>query len=459
MHSNPLSICTRRARPWARLFATVAVATGLLVQPFAGRAWAQHGGHGDERGHADVEAHEAASPEHAELMMGPLGIPRSRHGSGTSWLPDSSPMYGLMWGLGDGGLMLHANVFMGYDWFGSERGSDRFMSTNWLMAMAWHPVGPGELTARVMLSAEPWTVGDEGYPLILQSGETADGEPLHDRQHPHDLFMELALMYVLPVSREVGVELYAAASGEPALGPTAFPHRVSAMSDPFAPLGHHWQDSTHIAFPVFTVGVFTRHLKLDASWFNGREPDEQRWDLDLRAPDSWSGRITWNPDERWSFQGSYGFLESPEVLEPDVSVQRVAASATFNRRRGQEANWASTFVYGQNIPSEGPTTPSLLLETSWNMRERHVLYGRAEYVQKTGHDLVLPEPLEHEIFHTGLLGLGYNYHFGPFASFTPALGVRGTMGVMGDDLQPFYGQRLPLGVMVYLQLRPAAMPM
>jgi hypothetical protein len=396
---------------------------------------------------------------HAGLMKGPLGLSRSRMGSGTSWLPESSPMYGLMAPLGEGGFMFHENVFAGYDWFGSDRGSKRFISVNSVMGMAWHPLGPGELMARLMLSAEPATVGKQGYPLILQTGETANDEPLHDRQHAHDFFMEVALQYTLVVNNAVGIELYVAPAGEPALGPTAYPHRISAISDPLAPIGHHWQDSTHIAFGVLTAGIFTRQLKLEGSWFNGREPDESRWDFDLRKPDSYSGRLTWNPSDDLSFQGSYGYLASPERQETSISVHRVTASATYNLAMHAKTNWATTFAFGENVESEGPATPSFLLESNCNLDGHSVVFGRVEYVRKTGHDLVLAPELADSVFDVGLLGLGYAYYFGPFASLAPGLGVRGSAGLVDGSLEPIYGTRVPLGVMVFAQLRPAAMAM
>lgn len=413
---------------------------------------------GQMRG-AGMSGHEMGpqEDEHMSLMMGPLGISRARLGSGTSWQPDSSPMYGLLAPLGDGGLMFHGNMFVGYDWFGGDRGSDRFISVGSIGGMAFHPLGPGELMARVMLSPEPLTVGKRGYPLILQTGETADGEPLHDRQHPHDLFMELAATYTLPISSGVGLQLYVAAAGEPALGPTAFPHRISAVSDPLAPLGHHWQDSTHISFGVLTAGIFTRYLKLEGSWFNGREPDENRWNLDLRAPDSYAGRLTWNPTRDLSMQGSYGYLPSSEAEEPTVSLHRVTASATYNMRIDDEANWATTFVFGENITSEGPPTHSLLLESNWNIDGHHVLYGRVEYVRKTGHDLVLSPQLDQTGLDVGMLALGYVCYLGPFASMAPGIGVRGTVGVTDARLAPFYGETFPVGAMIFVQLRPAAM--
>src|SRR5437773_4254134 len=183
-----------------------------------------------------------------------------------------------------------------------------------------------------MLSLDPLTVTRRGYPLLLQSGEAFKGEPLHDAQHPHDLFMELAASYTRPVSDGVAFQVYGAPVGEPALGPAAFPHRLSASSDPLAPLGHHWQDSTHISFGVLTAGILTRKVKVEGSWFNGREPDDRRFDFDFRKLDSWSGRVSVNPTDSLSLQASYGLLETPEELEPGQSIRRATASASYNRK-------------------------------------------------------------------------------------------------------------------------------
>jgi hypothetical protein len=234
---------------------------------------------------------EAMGGEHDSMGGAPLGIEETRDASGTAWQPDSTPMF--MWHArsGDWRLGLHTNSFFGFDGANS-RGDDQFLSINWLMGMATHPVGTGDLTFRAMLSAEPATMPKNGYPLLLQTGESFEGEPLHDRQHPHDLFMELAARYRRPIGDTFGLELYAAPVGEPAIGPAAFPHRFTSMGDPLAPLGHHWFDSTHITFGVLTAGVFTNKLKLEGSWFNGREPDEERWDFDFRQPDSVAARLS-----------------------------------------------------------------------------------------------------------------------------------------------------------------------
>jgi hypothetical protein len=390
-------------------------------------------------------------------MSGPLGLTMSREGSGTAWQPDSTPVHGHHFMSGDWALMFHYSLFAGFDAQTTPRGARELMSTNWLMFMAQRPLGSGTFDARVMLSGEPFTMaGARGYPLLLQSGETADGEALHDRQHPHDLFMEAAVQYRRELTSDLGLELYLAASGEPALGPVAFPHRLSASADPLAALGHHWEDSTHISFGVLTAGVFTRQLKLEASWFNGREPDENRYNFDFRVPDSFAARLSYNPTADLSIQVSYGYLRSPEVLEPDQSLQRVTTSATYNRQVSADTNWATTLVLGRNMPAVDTATTAALLESNFDFG-RNSVFGRAELLQKTGHDLVLGAANEDTAFPVGALALGYVRDFGPFAGVTPGIGVRGALNFIPSELQAFYGTALPVGGMVFIRLRPAAM--
>ena len=401
---------------------------------------------------------DAAPMKDNKDMVGTLGISRSRDGSGTSWNPDDSPVYALMTNLGGFRLMLHENVFVGYDWFSGARGDARFMSTNWVMAKASHDLGPGEIGARAMLSAEPLTVGLQGYPLIFQTGDTARGKTLHDHQHPHELFVELAAMYTVPLSDDVGIELYVAPAGEPALGPTTVMHRLSSMPDPLIPIGHDWEDSTHISFGVITAAVFSKTLKLDASWFNGREGDENRYDLDLRVPDSVSVRLTWNPTSAWSAQASYGYLASPEAQEPNVSVNRLTASATYDAANVVGANVATTFIAGTNIENTGQVTPAFALENAWDIDGHNQLFGRLEYVLKSGGQLALPSSHgSEELFSTGLADIGYVYSFGPYFGLQPGVGARGSIGIADPALAGVYGTHFPLGAVLFVQLRPGAM--
>ncbi len=436
----------------------------LLTQPglktavfFAAAVWMRTA-HA-ERGHSHAESPAkptAMAPMH---MTEPLGIPMARDGSGTAWQPDSTPMRGIHAMLGGFQLMFHENISVGYDAFGSNRGDDRFVSTNWFMVMAHHDLGSGQIGARLMLSAEPLTVGGRGYPLLLQTGETWRGVPLHDHQHPHDLFMEAAIEYKVPLNDSVGIDVYVAPAGEPAVGPVAFPHRESARSDPLAAIGHHWQDSTHISFGVLTLGVFTRQFKLEGSWFNGREPDEKRYDFDLRAPDSFAARLSFNPMDDLSLQASWAYLKSPEQLEPDTSLHRATASVTLNTPVFATGNWASTLATGVNFVSGEKATQSSLVETNFDLDLHHTFFGRVEFATKTGRDLVLAPEQASTVYTMAALNTGYVFNFSPVAHFVPGLGVRGSVDVLGAELGSVYGNRTPVGGMVFFQLHPETMDM
>jgi hypothetical protein len=308
-----------------------------------------------------------------------------------------------------------------------------------------------------MLSAEPWTVGSAGYPLLLQTGESYRGAPLHDRQHPHNLFMELAGLYEHAVTDRVGLSLYVAPVGEPAIGPVAFPHRPSAMNDPTAPIAHHWQDATHITFGVLTAGIFTHSVRLEGSLFNGREPDENRTNFDYsgRRLDSWAGRLSWNPSSHWSLSGSYAYLASPESLNPDESVHRLSASIMNGRTFGQHGELATTFVYGANRhPDTAHLEPSWLLESNLEFGGAHSVFGRLEYVQKSAADLVLGASQPAREFNLASLVAGYVYEFDRAGTVRTGIGVRASIDVVPSTLEPYYGTRAPAGLAVYVRFRP-----
>src|SRR5881397_2221545 len=396
-----------------------------------------------------------------EMKAGPLGIPEARMGSGTSWLPDASPMHAAHVVLGDWTLMLHGVGFLQYDRQGGSRGSNQMGLVNWEMAAATRPLGGGQLQLRGMLSAEPWTIGSRGYPLLVQSGESYQGAPLHDRQHPHDLFMELAALYERPVAQNLGLSLYLAPVGEPAVGPVAFPHRPSAADDPLAPISHHWQDGTHITFGVVTAGVFTRTVKLEASWFNGREPDENRTNFDYagRRLDSYSARLTVNPGPRWSLSTWYAYLKSPEGLHPDESLHRIGAAALTTQPVGTWGTWSSGLIYGANDQiGPGPLASSIVLESTVDLDGTNAFFGRAEYVRKNAAELVLPSVPPTTEYDVGALALGYQRTVGSVAGLAAGVGVRGSLNFVPSSLNAVYGSRTPVGAAIYLQLRPAGAP-
>ncbi|MFY9822555.1 MAG: hypothetical protein WAM82_14315 [Thermoanaerobaculia bacterium] len=377
-------------------------------------------------------------------LLGPYGM--SREASGTAWQPESTPHTGVYTMSNGWHLMVHGFADLVYDHQGGPRGDTKTFSENMLMGMATRELGAGRLGLRAMVSAEPATIGREGYPLLLQTGETANGvTPLVDRQHPHDLFMELSATYSVPVSKAASVFLYAGLPGEPALGPATYMHRFSGMDNPEAPLSHHWLDSTHVTFGVATLGWIRNGVKLEGSVFTGREPDQNRNDIESPKMDSWSLRATWNPTPAWSFQVSRGHLHSPEQLEPEIDVDRTTASATLNRPLAA-GNWQTTFAWGRNDRNPGRSTNSFLLESAVTLGDRNTLFGRVEQQQN---DEITPLG---EVFDVGKLSLGYIWDGVRIDSFRGGLGVLGSVALIPQKLRGDYGDT-PVSWMAFLRAR------
>lgn len=292
----------------------------------------------------------AGMSDHGGMTMtGALGTyPMTREASGTAWQPDSSEHGGIHMASGGWSLMVHALLNAVYDTQQGPRGADKGFVSGMVMGMARRELGPGTLQFRVMLSPEP-LMGARGYPLLLASGETANGRtPLVDRQHPHDFFMELSASYSLRLNDHASVFVYGGLPGEPAFGPPAFMHRLSIMDSPEAPISHHWLDSTHISFGVVTAGLIVDNVKVEASRFNAREPDQHRWNIETGKLDSTAVRLSWNPSARLSLQASWGHFVSPEQLEPGVDQKRWSASAIYTLPLG-EGWWSTTLAWGRRL--------------------------------------------------------------------------------------------------------------
>jgi hypothetical protein len=387
-------------------------------------------------------------------MPGALGISMNRMGSGTTWIPDAVSVPSRHFNAGNWSVMLHGFVFAQYNQQNGSRGDRQFGSLNWAMLMASRPIAGGVFQARTMLSLDPWTVSARGYPMLLQTGETYDGARLYDRQHPHDFWMELGVLYERSVSRRLAVSLYAAPSGEPALGPVAFMHRPSAIDDPLAPLGHHWQDATHISYGVVTGGVFARRWKLEGSLFNGREPDEKRFAMDPIRLDSWSSRMTVNPTANWSATLGIGWLKSPESLDPLESMRRVVGSVIHGTKIGALGQWSTTAVLGANL-HHGSWTQSALLESEAEFGGRHTLFMRTEMAPRSGEDLNLATLPPDESFRVASVSVGYIKEIARRRSSTTGAGLRLAISAVPESLRQSYGTRTPTGVVVFLRVRPA----
>jgi len=397
-------------------------------------------------------AHEMPMPaaQHGSGTMAMSGVlgpyPMEREASGTAWQPDASEHMGLMSTSSGWTLMAHGVVNLAYDRQSGPRGGDEAFASGMLMGMARRPLGDGTLQFRTSISPDP-LMGPRGYPLLLASGETADGVTrLIDRQHPHDFFMELSASYSVPFREHGSVFGYLAYPGEPALGPPAFMHRFSGATLPESPILHHWTDSTHISFGVGTLGATWKQWKLEGSCFTGREPDEHRWGFDEPRFDSFSGRLSYNPTANWALHASAGHLNSPEQLEPDVDVDRFTAGASYNRRLGT-GNWQATALWGRNRKHERNQDGGLLEATWWSGR-RHTIFGRAELVEKD--ELFEDEPLSHATFTVGKLSAGYVYDFARVGPIDLGAGALVSLFLIPDSLVPSYGNQ-PVSFMVFLR--------
>ncbi len=387
----------------------------------------------------------------AQEMNGALGpYPMTRSASGTSWQPDSTPHEGLHIMKDDWMLMAHGWADLTFDQQGGHRGGEKIFSSSMLMGMAQRELGPGTFSARTMFSFDP-AMGPNGYPLLLQTGETANGtQPLVDRQHPHDFIMELSISYAYAIDEESSVFGYFGLPGEPALGPPVFMHRWSGEEIPSAPITHHWMDSTHVSEGAATLGYVWKNWKAEASGFRGREPDKFRWDVEKPNLDSPAFRLSWNPTRDWALQASYGHIHSPEQLEPEVDQDRVTASAMWSGR-WRDLPWQTTFAWGRNMNIPGNVLDAFLLEAAVEYRKNHSLLARAERVDKD------------ELFQAGefppgtaftvnALSLGYLYDFWKFEHAKLGAGLMGTADLLPASLTSAYGHT-PLSLMAWLRVK------
>jgi hypothetical protein len=418
----------------------------ICVLLLVSSAWAQD--FGDE---ASVNGQEQSmSMDMAGMPMpGPASLPSPHAGSGTAWEPASVPAHEWMLMRGGWMLMAHGQIFVDYNHQGGPRGEGKAESVNWGMLMEQHKLGQGTILFRQMFSAESLTSPHPGFPELFQTGETYHGEPLVDHQHPHNVFAELSFLYTLPLSDKISWELYGGPSAEPALGPVTYMHRTSASELPLAPLGHHLQDSTHTSFGVITTGFRIDRLKLEACSFNGREPNEERWSIQLAAFDSWSGRASIAPSPNWTAQYSVGRLEHPEALEPG-SQWRETASVEYNRALPR-GNWATSMVWGRVHKIATDTTlNSYLLESTLNFLNRNYAFTRMELVDK---DELFPQALVHPVYRIGAYTFGGVRDLIHNRAWQMGLGTDVTFYSKPAALDAAYGVH-PVSFQIFLRFRP-----
>jgi len=383
------------------------------------------------------------------MRMQPEWLPSPHAGSGTSWQPASVQQPEWM-GMRDGWeLMAHGTIFVDYNQQGGPRGAGKAESVNWGMGMEQHALWGGTILFRQMLSAESLTSPHPGFPELFQTGETYHGEPLVDHQHPHNVFAELSALYTLPLTDKISWELYGGPSAEPALGPVTYIHRASAAELPLAPLGHHLQDSTHTSFGVVTTGFIIDRVKLEASAFNGHEPNEERWSIQPAALDSWSARAFIAPTRNWAAQYSIGYLDKPEALEPG-NQWRETSSIEYNRAF-VGGTWASTLVWGRvHKIAFDRTLNGYLLELTIQFCRRNYAFSRLELVDK---DELFPSIVPANVYRIGAYTFGGVRDLIQNRIWQLGLGADVTVYSKPASLDAAYGN-FPVSFQIFLRLRP-----
>lgn len=406
-----------------------------------------HTGHDDMAG---MEGMDMSGHQHS-TMTGALGpYSMTREASGTAWQPDASTHAGVHLMGGDWTYMVHA-LFNGvYDHQSGPRGGEKSFASGMVMGMATRALGEGDrVQFKAMLSPDPF-MGARGYPLLLATGETANGKtPLVDRQHPHDLFMELSASYAKKLTASDSLFLYAGLPGEPAFGPPAFMHRQSIMDSPSAPISHHWLDSTHITMGVVTAGYVHDSWKLEASAFRGREPDQHRFDIEAPKLDSTAVRLSWNPNANWSLQASWANVKSPEQLEPDRNQQRWSASAIYTFPVGQQGWWSTTLAWGRR--TSGHALDAWVAESALKPNPPWTVYGRFERVDND--ELVsVPVGGHGPDYTVSRLSLGAVHDWRVASHARLGLGAEYNWNMVPGLLKPLYGSD-PRGVFGFIRLK------
>jgi hypothetical protein len=377
-------------------------------------------------------------------------LPSPHAGSGTAWEPASVPEHAWMLMRGGWKLMAHGVIFADYNQQGGPRsGGAKAESVNVGMLMEQHSLGSGTILFRQMFSAESLTSPHPGFPELFQTGETYHGQGLVDHQHPHNVFGELSMLYLLPLSEKVSWEFYGGPSAEPALGPVTYIHRTSASELPLAPLGHHLQDSTHTSFGVVTTGLIIERVKVEGSVFNGREPNEERWSIQLAALDSYSGRVSVAPTRNWTAQYSIGRLQHPEALEA-TSQWRQTASVEYNRPLAG-GNWATSVIWGRVHKIETDTNlNSYLFESTLNFLRRDYAFTRMELVDK---DELFPQAPVHPAYRIGAYTFGGVRDVVQNRAWQFGVGADVTVYSKPAVLDAVYGN-YPVSFQIFLRMRP-----
>jgi hypothetical protein len=258
--------------------------------------------------------------------------------------------------------------------------------------------------------------------------------------------MGLGFHYTYELGEDTILDAYFAPVGDPALGPVAYPHRASAMELPQATLSHHWQDSSHIADDVITLGISHNKMKLEASGFHGAEPGENRWIIQSGPIDSWSTRLWFFPSRNWAAQISLGRLAHPEALEPGDQV-RTTASVHYTKPMSA-GGWSSSLIWGRtHSTATRRDLDSYLAESVLPIRSKNFVTGRFELVDK---DELFS--FYRGTFRIGAYTIGYTRDIDLFRYVETGIGANFSVNSLPAAIKPNYGEH-PVGGNIFIRFR------
>lgn len=340
-------------------------------------------------------------------------------------------------------------IFHGYDAHvtyvsetGPEEQRNEIFSTNWFAAGAKINFGNAFLLGRARLSAEPYTLPDNGYPQILQyvSAENG-GELLVDSMRAHDFIGEAAIQGGWQTdSMLLGV--YAGLVGDPALGPPPSFLRSSGVDLAEAPFSYDIAETHYDSTNVVTGTFAMRTFSLEASVFHDAVSTGDHTEIpDGGDLDSQSFRVTFMPTPALSMQISKGQL-GEDLAQRDLTSASlsyggpmVAVTALWTRREFSEIDAEAETAYGFELALRGT---------------RHTAMGRAEWVDRP---LGFPvQPFSVGTERTTHFAVGYIYDFLAGNRHRAGAGINIDYHTQSHDLEDIYGHK-PQSIYAFVRFR------
>ncbi len=353
-------------------------------------------------------------------------------------------------------LMLHGYGFFEGITEEGARGRTDFSGPNMFMSDLGTSLGDTQyLNLDLMLTTDLWLVPKAGTPELLQIGETqANGQPFIDAQHPHSSpIMGLTLSDTIAIDSDdkSNLKLFVAPRGESTDGPIAFMHRITGMVNPDVPLGHHvGQDVGHISSTVIGESLKLGGFHLEASTFNGTEPDPTQVNLPIATPNSYAFRAIQEISPEAMAMASYASVNDPEP--GIVHENRYSTSFYTHLPLSGDWTWHNTLVYGGITNMDHAAFLNSTLEEFALMTRKMALFGRVEILQRTPNELAIPGLSNPNTGQwVAALTLGYTHRVAYWDGWELRAGASVTNDQLPSDYQPTYSGN-PFTYKVFFQL-------